>query len=118
LIRPEYDCGVHSQVRETLLLNALAREQEGNFLQLRAVLDTLLLPVMRPEYRQELLQSSQQMAFRGAALRELCGKRQLKQIQELDPTNKKTIAEMVAVLKTLKESDFSDRMANVLREAS
>ena len=115
LLKPDYDSGVKSQIREMLVINALVREIEGGELKNRALLDAVTLDSMKPERRPAILTTAFNLQAQSGALRMQQSYTQVRKLKKWNPDEEKSVKEMMAVLKVLKHTNFADKMRTILR---
>ena len=115
LIKPGYDQGVASVIREELLLQALSREIDGQAMVNRGLLEGSALPVIEGMRRPMTYRGAVGFLLRGNAMRRLVPVEVMRNI--LNPDQREEINKTSAMLKVLKRTDFCDRMAAALKAA-
>lgn len=117
LLKPDYECGTKSRVREILVLRGLARELEADALVHKAKLDASMLPVMKPEAWPDLLNGLIVDYHKGVAFKSHASAGVLRKIHQARRASATSAREMAAAMKVLKKTDFMDKMDKVLAAA-
>ena len=117
LIKPGYDFGVASVIRETLLTRAISREIDGQTLSDRGMLEATIATITAPPYRPASYREAVGYLMQGNALAKLLPGRSVKKIQ-LSSNDRLQIKNAVTMLNLLKQTDFYDRMAAILKADS
>ena len=113
-IKPGYAYGVCSVIREELLTRALARELDGQAFISRGVLESSIVPVVEGMRRPAAYRQAIGYLLQGNALQRLMPGRNVRQIH-MSQEQQREIAKVATLLKVLKRTDFSDRMAAMLK---
>ncbi len=116
LVKPGYDYGVSSVIREDLLTRAISREIDGQTLTHRGVLEAAIAQITDPAWRPTSYRHAVGYVMQGNAMTKLQPARNVRKIQ-LNRDDRVQIKNAVTMLNLLKRTDFYDRMAAVLKAA-
>jgi hypothetical protein len=114
LIKPGYDYGISSIIREELLIRAMAREIDGNTYMSRALVEASVAGSEKPSAL--LYRKAVAFVLQGNAMIRLHPIKDLRQLH-ISKEDRKEINKMVTLLKVLKHTDFYEKMANTLKAA-
>lgn len=115
LIKPGYENGVNSVVREELLLRALGRELDGHALIHRGVLEGSVISIVDDTHRTSTYQRAIGYIMQGSAVQKLFPDKRIRDIF-VPPESREEAAQMGTLLKILKRTDYFDKMEELLSE--
>lgn len=112
-LKPDYQCGIQSRIREVLLCNALLREQQGQSLMERATVNLHVLPSME-NVQDRLGLHNATMHMLGAGLDMIQQQPMARVMAEADPERADTYKKMAEMLKELKGRGVSEMLQKVI----
>lgn len=115
-VKPGYDYGVNSVIREELLTRALAREIDGQSMADRGILEGAIVQVVEGMRRPEAYRQAVGYIRQGNAMRCLHPAAEIKRIH-LSADQQNEIRKVATLLKVLKRTDFCDKMVGMLKAA-
>lgn len=115
LIEPGYEHGANSVVREQVLLQALAREVDGDTFLSRGIIEAMMANVIAPSERSRTYEKAINFLLQGTALKKLEGYKQIRKIT-ISGDKVREMRKMATALMVLKSTDFCERMSKILSE--
>lgn len=115
-IKPGYEYGINSVIREELLTRALSREIDGEAFMNRGLMEAAIVPVVEGMRRPQAYRRAMGYILQANAMMKLQPHQDVKDIHLTD-NDKQQIQKTIALLKVLKRTDFSDKMLAMLKAA-
>lgn len=115
-VKPGYDYGINSVIREELLTRALARELDGQAMMNRGMVEGSIVPVVEGMRRPAAYRQAIGYVRQGNAIMRLHPTADVQRIH-LNEDQQKEIRRVASLLKVLKRTDFCDKMAGMLKAA-
>lgn len=113
LIKPEYELGIKSRMREELMIQIASQQANAEYLIDWSRLDIDTLSVINPEHRQKTFASAMDSYIRGQALKQLQPYRRVDQIESVAPKSHSD-EEMAHLFKILSRSRLYSKMDQTL----
>lgn len=113
-IKPGYDYGVSSVIREELLTRALSREIDGQTFLSRGLLEASIVSVVEGMRRPQAYRQAIGYVLQGNAMLKLHPSKDVKRMH-LSQDQQREIQKVATLLKVLKRTDFCDKMAAMLK---
>lgn len=114
LIKPGYEFGIASVIREDILTRAIGREIDGRTMAGRGMVEAAIAQITAPSFRPSTYREAVGYLMQGNALTRLMPNRNVQKIQ-LSSNDRLQIKNAMTMLNLLKQTDFYDRMAALLK---